>query len=170
MAKPGKFGAQLLRPTRRDVLRVAAIGAVAAGGLASPAVAQQRNISFTLPWVPEGPNLITFVAKANGYWSKAGLNVDIAKGSGSVGAAQAIGNGQFQFGLSAATAGLQQAALGLPIAQISCCSYDAFMAGITMRDSRGAPPKELERHKLRPPPQPHPFPLLPPLPPPPTSP
>ena len=40
---------------------------------------------------------MTFVAKANGYWSKAGLNVDIAKGTGSVGAAQAIGNGQFQF-------------------------------------------------------------------------
>jgi DNA-binding MarR family transcriptional regulator len=69
--------------------------------------------------VPEGPNLITFVAKANGYWSKAGLNVDIAKGTGSVGAAQAIGNGQFQFGLSAATAGLQQAALGLPLMQIA---------------------------------------------------
>jgi NitT/TauT family transport system substrate-binding protein len=148
MTNAGNYGARSLPPTRRDVLRTAVIGAVAVGGLASPAIAQQRNVTFTLPWVPEGPNLITFVAKANGYWSKAGLNVDITKGAGSVGAAQAIGNGQFQFGLSAATAGLQQAALGLPIAQISCCSYDAFMAVITMSDSGVAIPKDLEGKKF----------------------
>lgn len=148
MTKAGKFGVRSPRLTRRDVLRTAAMGTIAAGGFASPAIAQQRNVSFTLPWVPEGPNLITFVAKANGYWSKAGLNVDIAKGTGSVGAAQAIGNGQFQFGLSAATAGLQQAALGLPLVQIACCSYDAFMAVITMSDSGVSTPKDLEGKKF----------------------
>jgi NitT/TauT family transport system substrate-binding protein len=148
MTRIGMCASRRLRPTRRDVLRMAGLGAIAVTGIASPAVAQQRNITFTLPWVPEGPNLITFVAKANGYWSKAGLNVDIAKGSGSVGAAQAIGNGQFQFGLSAATAGLQQAALGLPIVQISCCSYDAFMAVITMSDTGVAKPKDLEGKKF----------------------
>src|SRR5271170_3338500 len=137
-----------LRPTRRDVLRAAGLGAVAATGFGRPAIAQQRNITFTLPWVPEGPNLITFVAKANGYWSKAGLDVDIAKGTGSVGAAQAIGRGQFQFGLAAATAGLQQAALGLPIAQISCCSYDAFMAIVTFEGLGVSKPKDLEGKKL----------------------
>src|SRR3984893_18703692 len=135
MMKLGKLGARSPRLTRRQVLRTAAMGAVAVAGFASPAMAQQRNISFTLPWVPEGPNLNSFVAKANGYWSKAGLNVDIAKGSGSVAAAQAIGNGQLQFDLSAATAGLQQAALGLPLAQISCCSYDAFIAAVSLSDS-----------------------------------
>jgi NitT/TauT family transport system substrate-binding protein len=148
MMKPGKLGARSPRLTRRQVLRTAAMGAVAAAGFASPAIAQQRNISFTLPWVPEGPNLNSFVAKANGYWSKAGLNVDIAKGSGSVAAAQAIGNGQFQFGLSAATAGLQQAALGLPLVQIACCSYDAFMAVVTLSDSGVSAPKDLEGKKF----------------------
>src|ERR1700733_12915772 len=137
-----------LRPTRRDMLRAAGLGAVAATGFGRPAIAQQRNITFTLPWVPEGPNLIAFVAKANGYWSKAGLNVDIAKGTGSVAAAQAIGNGQFQFGLSAATAGLQQAALGLPLVQIACCSYDAFMGLVTLSDSGVSAPKDLEGKKL----------------------
>src|SRR5580692_6837582 len=148
MMKAGKWGARSPQLTRRQVLRTAAMGAVAAAGFGRPAIAQQRNITFTLPWVPEGPNLIAFVAKANGYWSKAGLNVDIAKGTGSVGAAQAIGNGQFQFGLSAATAGLQQAALGLPIVQISCCSYDAFMAVITMSDAGVTKPKDLEGKKF----------------------
>ncbi len=147
MVKAGKFGAELPRLTRRQVLGTAA-GAVAAAGLASPAIAQQRNITFTLPWVPEGPNLNSFVAKANGYWSKAGLDVSISKGTGSVAAAQAIGNGQFQFGLSAATAGLQQAALGLPLVQIACCSYDAFMGMITLADSGVSAPKDLEGKKI----------------------
>ncbi len=146
MTKSGNINARSMRLTRRDVLRTAAMGAVAAGGFASPAIAQQRNVTFTLPWVPEGPNLISFVAKANGYWPN--LNVDIAKGTGSVGAAQAIGNGQFQFGLTAATAGLQQAALGLPLVQISCCSYDAFMAVVTMNDSGVSSPKDLEGKKF----------------------
>jgi NitT/TauT family transport system substrate-binding protein len=132
--------------TRRDVLRTAAMGAAAATGVASPAIAETRNISFTLPWVPEGPNLISFVAKAKGYWP--GLNVDIAKGTGSVAAAQVIGNGQFQFGLSAATAGLQQAALGLPLVQISCCSYDGFMSVVTLNDSGVTAPKDLEGKKI----------------------
>src|SRR5258708_21256155 len=114
MVKVGMGATRRVRPTRRDVLRAAGLGAVAVSAFGKPAIAQQRNITFTLPWVPEGPNLITFVAKANGYWSKAGLNVDIAKGSCSVGAAHALGNGQFHFGLSAATAGLQHSALGLP--------------------------------------------------------
>jgi NitT/TauT family transport system substrate-binding protein len=148
MSKTGTGAARRFRLTRREMLRAAGLGTVAAAGIGRPAIALQRDISFTLPWVPEGPNLITFVAKANGYWSKAGLNVDIAKGSGSVGAAQAIGNGQFQFGLSAATAGLQQAALGLPIVQISCCSYDAFMGLITMGDTGVIEPKDLEGKKF----------------------
>ena len=72
----------------------------------------------------------------------------IAKGTGSVAAAQAIGNGQFQFGLSAATAGLQQAALGLPLVQIACCSYDAFMAVVTMSDGGVSTPKDIEGKKI----------------------
>jgi len=148
MSKSSKIGTRPLQMTRRQLLGAAAMGAAAAGGIAMPAIAQQRNVTFTLPWVPEGPNLNTFVAKANGYWSKAGLNVDIAKGTGSVAAAQAIGNGRFQFGIAAATAGLQQAALGLPIVQISCCSYDAFMALVTLSDSGVASPRDLAGKKL----------------------
>ena len=145
-----RTGSHLPRPSRRDVLRVAGLGAgaVAAGTFPRPAIAQARNVTFTLPWVPEGPNLMTFVAKANGYWSRAGLNVEITKGTGSTGAAQAIGNGQFQFGLAAATAGLHQAVLGLPIVQTSCCSYDAFMAIVSMSDSGVTSPKDLEGKKL----------------------
>src|SRR5258708_13799798 len=97
MVKVGMGATRRVRPTRRDVLRAAGLGAVAVSAFGKPAIAQQRNITFTLPWVPEGPNLITFVAKANGYWSKARLNVGTANPSGSVRAAPPHGNRHFEY-------------------------------------------------------------------------
>ena len=46
--------------------------------LAAPAIlvlglgptAELKKVSFTLPFLPEAPNLIAFVAKANGYWAE----------------------------------------------------------------------------------------------------
>ena len=111
--------------------------------LATPAIlalghgraADLKKVSFTLPFLPEGPNLIAFVAKANGYWSEEGLDVDIARGFGSVAAAQAIGAGRFDYGMAAAPAGLQQSAKGLKLIQIACCSYDAMMGITVLADS-----------------------------------
>src|SRR5271156_293036 len=85
------------RLSRRRFLRAAGI---AAGSLTLPRLvfAQSRKaVHFTLPWVAEGSNLFTFVAKGMGFWEKHGLDVDIARGSGSVAAAQAIGEGRFDF-------------------------------------------------------------------------
>ena len=117
-------------PTTRRATLLAAPAILAFG---QGRAAELKKISFTLPFLPEGPNLIAFVAKANGYWSDEGLDVDIARGFGSVAAAQAIGAGRFDFGMAAAPAGLQQAAKGLKLVQIACCSYDAMM-GITLLD------------------------------------
>lgn len=112
--------------------------------LATPAIlmlgqgraAELKKVSFTLPFLPEGPNLIAFVAKANGYWSEEGLDVDIARGFGSVAAAQAIGAGRFDYGMAAAPAGLQQSAKGLKLIQIACCSYDSMMGITVIADSQ----------------------------------
>lgn len=137
-----------LRIKRRDVLKGAV--AVAAGTILSPHVsrAATKKVTFTLPWVPEGGNLFAYVAKANGYWEKAGLDVTISRGYGSVAAAQAIGNGQFDFGLAAASAGLQQSAKGLPIVQFMSCGYDSTM-GICFRDDSAVKSvKDLEGRRL----------------------
>ncbi len=107
-----------------------------------------KQVSFTLPWVPEGANMIAFIAKANGYWSDLGLDVAVSRGSGSTTAAQAIGAGRFDFGMSVASAGLQQAAKELPLVQIACCSYDAMMGVAVRKDGPIATPKDLEGRKL----------------------
>jgi ABC-type nitrate/sulfonate/bicarbonate transport system substrate-binding protein len=107
-----------------------------------------KPISFTLPWVPEAANMIAFIAKENGYWADAGLDVTVSKGSGSVAAAQAIGAGRFDFGLCVASAGLQQAAKGLPLVQLACCSYDAMMGVAVHKDGPIKTPKDLEGHSI----------------------
>lgn len=132
---------------RRDVL-LGLGAAAAAAAVPRRARAATRPVSLTLPWVAEGSNLFVYVAKANGYWSDAGLDVTISRGYGSVAASQAVGNGQFDFGIAAASSGLQQAAKGLPLVQIMSCGYDSTMGVCVLEDSPVKTLKDLEGRKL----------------------
>jgi ABC-type nitrate/sulfonate/bicarbonate transport system substrate-binding protein len=93
--------------------------------------------------VAEGSNLVAYVAKAKGYWDEAGLDVHISRGYGSVAAAQAIGAGQFDFGLAAASAGVQQVAKGLPVIAIACSGYDSTMGIGVLADSDIHTPRDM---------------------------
>jgi len=133
------------RLSRRRALALA--GAGIAGSLAAPRLvyAQEKQpIKFTLPWVAEGATLYTYVAKGMGLWDKHGLDVDIARGSGSVASAQAIGEGRFDFGLSTPSIAMLQAIKGLPIVSLACCAYDATMGVCVMNDGPIKTPKDLE--------------------------
>jgi ABC-type nitrate/sulfonate/bicarbonate transport system substrate-binding protein len=128
--------------SRRSLIGAASLAApfVATGTLRA---APLRKVKFTLPWVAEGSNAVAFVAKANGYFAEAGLDVDISRGYGSVAAAQAVGSGQFDFGMGAASAGIQQAAKALPVISIGCLGYDATMCLAVNGDSPVHEPKDL---------------------------
>jgi ABC-type nitrate/sulfonate/bicarbonate transport system substrate-binding protein len=131
--------------------RIVAGLAAGAGAIACPRLvfAQgKKAVKFTLPWVAEGSNLYTFVAKGMGFFDKHGLDVDIARGSGSVAAAQAIGEGRFDFGLSTPSIAILQAAKGLPIVSLAACAYDATMGIGVMNDGPIKTPKDLEGHKM----------------------
>ncbi|MBV9551821.1 MAG: ABC transporter substrate-binding protein [Alphaproteobacteria bacterium] len=105
-------------------------------------------MKFTLPWVAEGSNMFTFVAKGMGLWEKLGLDVSIARGSGSVASAQAIGSGQFDFGLSAPPAAILQSVKGLSLMALAVCAYDATMGIGVLNDSPIKTPKDLEGKQL----------------------
>ncbi len=107
-----------------------------------------RPVTFTLPWVAEGSNAYAYVAKAKGYWSKRGLDVQISRGYGSTAAAQAIGAGTFQFGLAAAPAGIQEAAKGLPVVALLSAGYDATMGICVLKGGPIHTPKDLEGRKM----------------------
>jgi ABC-type nitrate/sulfonate/bicarbonate transport system substrate-binding protein len=130
---------------RRRVLAAAA--ALAGAGITAPRLVfaqTKKQIKFTLPWVAEGATLYAYVAKGMGFWDKHGLDVDIARGSGSIASAQAIGEGRFDFGLSTPSIAILQAVKGLPIVSLACGAYDATMGVCVMNDGPIKKPKDLE--------------------------
>ena len=130
--------------------RTLATGAVAAPFLSLKGAHGQdkRKVTLTLPFLAEGSNAFAFVAKANGYWDEAGLDVQISRGTGSVVAAQAVGAGQFQFGLAAGSSGIQIVAKGLPLVALACCGYDGTMGICVLDSSPVREPKDLVGRKL----------------------
>ena len=133
--------------TRRNAMASAAGGIAAA--LARPALAQGANkVTFTTSWIPEGPNLFATIARDKGFWSKAGLDVTVARGSGSGAAAQAVAAGTFDFGMAATPTVIIQASRGLPITCIGQVNYDALMGIAVLAGSPIRSPKDLEGRKL----------------------
>jgi NitT/TauT family transport system substrate-binding protein len=129
---------------------------VALGAIASPFLSlsgahgqAKRKVTFTLSWVADGSNAYAYVAKELGYWDELGLDVSVSRGYGSVAAAQAVGAGQFQFGLAAASAGIQQAAKGLPIVSLATCGYDGTMGVCSLASNETIKTvKDLAGHKM----------------------
>ena len=117
--------------------------------LACPAIAQGANkVSFTTSWIPEGPNLFAYVARDKGFWKQHGLDVSVARGSGSGTAAQAVAAGTFDFGMAATPTVIIQAARRLPITCIGQINYDALMGIAVLASSPIKTPKDLEGRKL----------------------
>jgi ABC-type nitrate/sulfonate/bicarbonate transport system substrate-binding protein len=137
--------------SRRDVLKgMGVAGAGAAGlSLAAPALSQgATKVTFTTSWIPEGPNLFAYVARDKGFWKKAGLDVSVARGSGSGAAAQAVSAGTFDFGMAATPTVIVQAAKKLPITCIGQINYDALMGIGLLAGSPIKQPGDLEGKKL----------------------
>lgn len=138
--------------SRRDILKgtaLAGLGGVAGLPLAAPALSQgPRRVTFTTSWIPEGPNLFAYVARDKGFWKKAGLDVSVARGSGSGAAAQAVSAGTFDFGMAATPTVIVQAAKKLPITCIGQINYDALMGIGLLAGSPIKQPKDLEGKKL----------------------
>jgi NitT/TauT family transport system substrate-binding protein len=135
--------------SRRNVVQGIGLAAIASTGLARPALSQaMTKVTFTTSWIPEGPNLFAYVARDKGFWKKHGLDVSVARGSGSGAAAQAVSAGTFDFGMAATPTAIVQAARGLPITCIGQINYDALMGIGVLAGSSIKTPKDLEGKKL----------------------
>ena len=118
---------------------LAGIGGLALGGstmIARPALAADRTVTFTLPWLAQGNSLFTYVGRAKGFFSKRGIKLEISRGFGSLAAAQAVGNGKFDFGMMLSTPLILTAAQGLPIVSVAMLDYESSMGvGVDARSS-----------------------------------
>jgi NitT/TauT family transport system substrate-binding protein len=115
----------------------------------SAAKAQKlRPVKLTLPWIANGSNYWPVIGKKLGYFSSRGIDVDVARGYGSVAAAQAVANKQFDFGVVFAGGTILAAARGLPLVVLATIYYDATMGIALRQDSPIKVPKDLEGKKL----------------------
>ena len=135
--------------SRRKFVATAAAGAAAAtSGFVPKKIFAQKKVAvkFNLSWLPEGANVYSYAAKQ--YWTKAGLDVTIEKGTGSIAAAQGIAQGQYEFGIPAAPNCIQQAMKGLPLINLACANYDTTMGVIVLPESPIKEPKDLKGKKV----------------------
>jgi ABC-type amino acid transport substrate-binding protein len=93
-------------------------------------------------------NILIAAAQLDDITKKHMLDVDIACGSGSVAAAQAIGEARFDFGIASPSSAMPQVVKGLPTAALAACAYDATMGIGVLADGRFKTPKDLEGRKL----------------------
>jgi NitT/TauT family transport system substrate-binding protein len=150
---------------RRSITRRRFLGR--AGGLAVatslplPAIAETRQVKFTLPWLAQGSFAFVYMANAKGYMQKRGIDMSIARGFGSFASAQAITTGQFDCGLCAAPALTLSVAKGLPLIALATTDYDATMGVGVLADSPITKPQELAGKKIASVPTSAEFPFLP---------
>jgi NitT/TauT family transport system substrate-binding protein len=137
MRKNGKKGL-----SRRGLLASSAVGLLPIRVFAQKKVA----VKFNLSWLPEGANIYSYAAKQ--FWAKAGLDVTIEKGTGSIAAAQSIAQGQYEFGIPAAPNCIQQAMKGLPLMMLACVNYDTTMGIAVLSDSPIKAPADLKGKKV----------------------
>jgi ABC-type nitrate/sulfonate/bicarbonate transport system substrate-binding protein len=134
---------------RRSLLRT-----IGAGTLAAPAILRTvnaqglRKIKFTLSWMPEGTYAFVYVAKALGAWKRFGLDVDIARGYGSLPAAQAVAQGLFDFSTGNSSAVVQLVAKGLPLCSLCLMDYNSAMGLVFPDEQPIRTPKDLEGKRI----------------------
>jgi NitT/TauT family transport system substrate-binding protein len=133
------------RLTRRRLLGNAALlGAAAA--LPRPALAALTPVNFSLSWLPEGGTNHVYASQP--IWGKAGLDVPIARGFGSVSTAQAVAAGKIDIALCSFGSALLSAMKGLDLQLLGTRGYDSTM-GIAVK--AGGPiksPKDLVGKKI----------------------
>jgi ABC-type nitrate/sulfonate/bicarbonate transport system substrate-binding protein len=109
---------QRRKVSRRVLLRQAA-GAATASLLPMPAIAETRQVKFTLSWLATGSFAFVYAAQAKEFMKKRGIDMSIARGFGSFATAQSIAAGAFDCGLSAVPAVALSVAKGLPLISLA---------------------------------------------------
>jgi NitT/TauT family transport system substrate-binding protein len=134
--------------TRSQISRRAALAAGTAL-LATPHIARaQAAIKLTLPWLAQGSTAYCYIAKEMGAFSRRGLNVDVTRGFGSVAAAQALSQGQFDYAVVGAGPVILAAARELSIVGLGTVNYDMTMGIMVRADSPIRTAKDLEGKRI----------------------
>jgi NitT/TauT family transport system substrate-binding protein len=134
--------------SRRLLLKNATL---AAGVLALPtapfvarAATALQPVSMTLDWIFQGPNVGFMIARDQGFYREAGLDVTVTSGKGSGTTAQLIASKASQFGFSDGYAVATGISKGMSIKTVGSVFRKNPAAIIVLADSGITSPKDLE--------------------------
>jgi NitT/TauT family transport system substrate-binding protein len=125
-------------------------GACAAlAALALPLAAQaQDKLALRLDWTPHGMHAPIFLGLEKGSFKKAGLDVTVEDGNGSVIAVQLVGAGQFDLGHASLSSVAIAREKGLPVISIAGFIRKSDMGVLVPADSGWKTAKDLEGKKV----------------------
>ena len=140
----------LKRLTRRKFLHAASGTAAALAGtsLGRPAIAQPVKVRYTLSWLPTGQYAFLYCARQLGYFKQRGIDLDIARGYGSMAAIQAVSTGQFEMSGAQTGANLLSIMKGLDLRLLGTQGYDATLGVVALEKGPVKTPKDLEGRKI----------------------
>jgi NitT/TauT family transport system substrate-binding protein len=134
--------------SRRRLLKVSlsAAGAYSLQGARhmTRAAGAVKQVTLTLDWVFQGPNVGFMLAQDNGFYRDVGLDVAITPGKGSVSTAQLIASKASQFGFSDGYVVGSGVARGMPLKSVGSIFRRNPAAVVVLADSGINEPKDLE--------------------------
>ncbi|HTV28788.1 MAG TPA: ABC transporter substrate-binding protein [Xanthobacteraceae bacterium] len=123
---------------------------LAAGALAAPALPMRaraagplKQVSMTLDWIFQGPNVGFMVAREKGFYRDAGLDVTLTSGKGSGSTAQLIASKAAQFGFADGYVVGNGVAKGMGIKTVGSVYRRNPAACMVLADSAIKTPKDL---------------------------
>ena len=133
------------QPGRRKLLKggaaAATLGALAP--LSFPAIGQQTKVRYTLSWLPTGQYAFVYMARQLGFWKKRGIDVEISRGFGSMGAINGVVGDKFDMGGAATGAVVLSVMRGLDLQIVGTQGYESFMGILVPANGPIKTPKDL---------------------------
>ncbi len=133
---------------RKFVSAAAAASAAASTTFPRPAIAQLVKVRYTLSWLPTGQYAFIYSARQLGYFKNRGIDLEIARGYGSMAAIQAVSTGQFDMGGAQTGATLLSIIKGLDLRILGMQGYDATLGVAAAENGPIKTPKDLEGRKI----------------------
>lgn len=122
--------------------------AVAATQQAAPAAAGAKKVSVRFNWTVKGEFTPFFVAREQGFYREAGLEVDLLEGKSGTQAAQVVSTGNDHFGYIPSIQVIQGINQGMPLQTIATLGRNTGMVWASWPDVPLTGPKSLEGRKV----------------------
>ncbi len=136
--------------TRREFLELSTTLGVSFGLLslvghkAIGEAAEMDRVLLRLSWLASGKDVAFYAARAQGFWSKNGIDLDIRAGTGSADVCKLVGLARDDFGISGMAAIIKARIKGLPVKMLGMHIPRPAQAILSKADAGIKVPKDLE--------------------------